>query len=168
MQTALPTKEDIARWKEVFAEYHTRIKPNRISGALLREYLTKHYPAQSMHDANLDQVVTGNILSNVCYARALPPGVSPEPVCFKLAREGAALPLYASQDAVYAGCDILVGIDLVSGYFFVEGSSILWDELYARRGLNEDELSNYYCVAEYVACLTRFHLLEQVLNQESV
>ncbi len=163
MQTALPTKEDIARWKEVFAEYHTRLKPNRINGEQLRDYLTAHYPAQAMQDAKLDQVVTGNILSNECYARALPEGVSPEPVCYKLAREGAALPLYASQDALYAGCDILVGIDLVSGYFFVEGSSVLWDELYAHRGLSEDELSNYYCVAEYVACLARFDLLKQVL-----
>lgn len=164
MQTTLPTKEDIAHWKEVFAEYHTRLKPNRISGALLREYLTAHYPAQAMQDPKLDQVVTGNILSNECYARTLPQGVSPEPVCYKLAREGAALPLYASQEAIYAGSDILVGIDLVSGYFFVEGCSILWDELYAHRGLSEDELSNYYCVAEYVACLTRFGLLEQALK----
>ena len=163
MQTALPTKEDIVRWKEVFATYHTRLKPNRISGALLSEYLTAHYPAQPVHDARLDAVVTGNIRSNECYARALPPGVSPDPVCYKLAREGAAVPLYASQDAVYAGSDIIVGIDLVSGYFLVEGSSSLWDELYAHRGLSEDELSNYYCVAEYVACLSRFDLLEQVL-----
>ena len=164
MQTALPTKEDIAHWKEVFADYHTRLKPNRISGGQLRDYLTAHYPAFSVQDAKLDQVVSGNILANECYARALPQGVSPDPACYKLAREGTALPLYASQDAVYAGCDILVGIDLVSGYFFVEGSSALWDELYAQRGLSEDELSNYYCVAEYVSCLTRFDLLEQALK----
>ena len=164
MQTALPTKEDIARWKKIFLDYHTRLKPNRISGALLRDYLTARYPTQQVQDQKLDQVVSGNILANECYARALPPGVSPNPACYKLAREGAALPLYASQDALYAGSDIIVGIDLVSGYFFVEGSSQLWDELYARRGLDEEELSNYYCVAEYVSCLTRFGLLEQALK----
>ena len=59
----------------------------------------------------MDQVVSGNILANECYSRALPDGASPAPVCFKLAREGAALPLYASQDALYAGSDILVGIE---------------------------------------------------------
>ena len=163
MQTALPTQEDIARWKEVFAEYHTRLKPNRINGEQLRDYLTAHYPAKPIQDAEMDQVVTGNILANECYSRALPEGASPTPVCFKLAREGAALPLYASQDALYAGSDILVGIDLVSGNLLVEGSTLLWDEQYAHRGLSEDELSNYYCVAEYVACLTRFGLLEQAL-----
>jgi len=163
MQTALPTKADIARWKEVFAEYHTRLKPNRISGERLRDYLTEHYPAIPMLDQGLNEVISGNILANECFARVLQEGVRPNPVCYKLAREGTALPLYASQDAVYAGSDILVGIDLVSGYFLVEGSSALWDELYAKRGLSEDELSNYYCVAEYVACLTRFSLLEQAL-----
>ncbi len=163
MQTALPTEADIARWKEVFAEYHARLKPNRISGEQLRDYLTAHYPANLMQDAEIEQVVTGNILANECYSRALPEGIRPNPVCYKLSREGTALPLYASQDAVYAGSDILVGIDLVSGYFLVEGSSLLWDELYAHRGLSEDELSNYYCVAEYVSCLIRFGLLEQVL-----
>ena len=163
MQTALPTEEDIAHWKKVFANYHLRLKPNRVSGEQLRDYLTAHYPAQLMQDTEMDQVVTGNILANECYSRTLPKGVSPSPVCYKLAREGTALPLYASQDALYAGSDILVGIDLVSGYFLVEGSSMLWDELYAKRGLSEDELSNYYCVAEYVACLTRFGLLEQAL-----
>ena len=163
MQTALPTEEDIARWKEVFATYQPRLKPNRISGEQLREYLTAHYPAQLMQDTEMNQVVTGNILANECYSRTLPEGASPSPVCYKLAREGTALPLYASQDALYVGSDILVGIDLVSGYFLVEGSSLLWDELYAQRGLSEDELFNYYCVAEYVACLTRFNLLEQAL-----
>ena len=90
MQTALPTQEDIARWKEVFAEYHTRLKPNRINGEQLRDYLTAHYPAKLMQDAEMDQVVTGNILANECYSRTLPEGASPSPVCFKLAREGAA------------------------------------------------------------------------------
>ena len=163
MQTTLPTEEDIAHWKEVFAAYQPRLKPNRISGEQLRDYLIAHYPAKPMQYTEMDQVVTGNILANECYSRTLPKGVSPSPVCYKLAREGTALPLYASQDALYAGSDILVGIDLVSGYFLVEGSSLLWDELYAQRGLSEDELSNYYCVAEYVACLTRFNLLEQAL-----
>lgn len=163
MQTTLPTEEDIAHWKEVFAEYHTRLKPNRISGEQLRDYLTAHYPAQPMQNAELDQVVSGNILANECYARVLPEGVSPKPACYQLAREGTAAQLYASQDALYAGSDIIVGIDLVSGYFLVEGSSLLWDELYAQRGLSEDELSNYYCVAEYVSCLSRFDLLEQAL-----
>ena len=45
----------------------------------------------------------------------------------------------------------------------MEGSSLLWDELYAYRGLNEPELENYYSVAEYVSCLNRFGLLEETL-----
>ena len=33
----------------------------------------------------------------------------------------------------------------------------------AQRGLNEDDLENFYCVAEYISCLTRFDLLEETL-----
>ena len=164
MQTALPTKEDIARWKEVFSEYHTRLKPNRISGGQLYDYLRAHYGVLPVQDAWLKKVVSDNITKNKCFYRTLPEGMQPDPVCCKIARDDAAKALYETQDALYAGSDILVGIDLVSGYFLVEGSSVLWDELYAHRGLSEDELSNYYCVAEYVACLNRFDLLEQALK----
>ena len=40
-----------------------------------------------------------------------------------------------------------------SGFFCVEGSSLLWDELYVRRGLDRQDLQSPYCVAEYLACL---------------
>jgi len=54
-------------------------------------------------------------------------------------------------------------VELNSGYFLVEGSSLLWDELFAFRGLDEEDLKNYYLVAEYVACLRRFDRLDRVL-----
>ena len=165
MQTKQPTEKDISHWKALFSAYQPRLKPNRISGAQLYEYLTAQYSTIPLQDARLQKIVSDNITKNECFCRELPTGVSPDPVCCKIARAGDAEALYASQEAIYAGCDIIVGIDLVSGYFLVEGSSLLWDELYAQRGLNEADLSNYYCVAEYISCLTRFGLLEQVLNQ---
>lgn len=36
---------------------------------------------------------------------------------------------------------------------------MLYDELVAWRGLDEDDLNNYYLVAEYIECLERFGLL---------
>lgn len=164
MQTRQPTEADISHWKALFSAYRPRLKPNRISGEQLYAYLSTHYPVISLEDAYLAQIVSDNITKNECFSRELPPNTPPEPVCCKIARTGYAEALYVSQDAIYAGCDIIVGIDLVSGYFLVEGSSLLWDELYAQRGLSETDLSNYYCVAEYITCLQRFGRLEQVLN----
>ena len=60
---------------------------------------------------------------------------------------------------------VFVGIDLVSGFYCVEDDEDLWDELCAFEGLDEVDLTNYYCVAEYINCLKKFDMLESVLNR---
>lgn len=165
MLTHEPTAEEIATWQQVFRTYHSRLKPNRKTGAELNAYLQDRYPLRVLKDQNADQVVIQNILLNQTLADELPAGVAPSPVCCIVERGGAGESLYREQDACFQSIDIFVGIDLVSGYFLVEGSSRLWDELYAFRGLNANDLQNYYSVAEYVACLKRFGLLEQVLEK---
>lgn len=164
MQQTKPTKQDISRWSAISDVYRPRLYPNRISGEALYDYLETHYPLLPIDDTSACQVVSANILENECFASALPEGVSPDPVCCKIAHAGSGETLYQAQEALYGGCDIFVGIDRVTGYYIVEGSSLLWDELYAHRGLNETDLKNDYCVAEYVSCLERFGLLEQVLS----
>jgi hypothetical protein len=159
-----PEPEDVSAWQQTFAAYRSRLRPNRISGAELYEYLVSRYPFLPLKDERADRVVRGNILKNKCFADELPKGGQPTHVCGVIAREGTGMELYRTQDGVFSGCDIFVGIDLVTGYFTVEGSSLLWDELYARRGLNERDLTNPYCVAEYVSCLKRFGSLEQTLD----
>ena len=162
MLTHEPTLEEISNWKQVFATYQPRLKPNRKSGEELITYLRAHYPLHDLADADADQVVIQNILQNESLARELPPGAVPKPVCCIIEPVDAGKALYREQDACFQGIEIFVGIDLVTGYFVVEGSSRLWDELCAFRGLNEHDLSNYYSVAEYVACLERFDLLDQI------
>ncbi len=164
MLTHSPAPEDIAEWKRVAERYRTRLHPNRISGRALYDYLCSRYPLLPLHDVRADRVVRDNILKNKCFADELPDGVLPEPACAIVERSGAGLELYRAQDEAFSGLDIFVGIDLAGGYFAVEGSSVLWDELYARRGLNETDLANDYCVFEYIACLTRFGLLELTLE----
>lgn len=164
MQMNPPTQNDIAAWKRVFAQYHGILRPNRISGAALYAYLSGCYPTIPREEERMRQIVVSNILSNNVFSRELEPGVSPDPVCCEIANTGAGETLYRQQDEIFSGCPILVGIDLVSGYFLVEGSSLLWDELYAQRGLNETDLDNEYAVAEYIACLKRFGRLEQMLE----
>ena len=162
MLTHEPSIEEIAGWKQVFSVYRPRLKPNRKSGEELLAYLRSCYPLRMLADADADQVVIQNILFNESLSRELPPGVAPRPVCCIVESTGASEALYREQDDCFAGIEIFVGIDLVTGYFVVEGNSRLWDELYAFRGLNERDLENYYSVAEYVACLKRFDLLDQI------
>lgn len=164
MQTQPATPELIESWKRTFAQYKGRLKPNRKSGAELKEYLCSKYPLREETSAKARGVVTENILANKPLADELPIGRQPEPYCAVVLRQGAGSTLYAFQDEVFAGIDIFVGVDLASGYFLVEGSSLLWDELFAFRGLSETDLKNYYLVAEYVSCLERFGLLERTLT----
>lgn len=162
MLTQPATPELIDSWKRTFAQYKDRLCPNRKSGAELKDYLLSNYAVREETSAKEHRVVTGNILANKPLADELPPEKQPEPYCAVILRQDAGNSLYAEQDEVFSGMEIFVGIDLVSGYFLVEGSSLLWDELFAFRGLNEKDLENYYLVAEYVACLKRFHLLGSV------
>lgn len=168
MQTNEIQPDDVSRWKSVYAQYRPLLKPNRISGAELYSYLSSRYPLLPLEDPRADQMVIDNIQKNECFARELPAGAVPLPVCCVIEPVGSGTLLYRKQDEVFFGCEIIIGIDLVSGYFLVEGSSALWDELFARRGLNENDLENVYSVAEYIDCLTRFGLLEQTLANASM
>jgi hypothetical protein len=164
MLTQPATPELIESWKRTFAQYKGRLQPNRKSGAELKEYLCSKYPLREETSDSAHSVVIQNFLANKPLADELPPGRQPEPFCAVVLREGTGAALYAAQDEVFSGIPIFVGVDLVSGYFLVEGSSLLWDELFAFHGLNETDLENYYLVAEYVACLERFGMLEQTLS----
>ena len=45
---------------------------------------------------------------------------------------------------------IFVGVDAATGYFYVEGSEELWDELFVYRGLDELDLRNFALTGQYV------------------
>lgn len=162
MQAATP--EMVERWKAVHREYGHRLCPNRKTGAEVAAYLAGKYPLTEQQDNSAIKVVARNVLDNRCLAEKLPPGASPSPVAYIVRNEGSAGMLYDNQDECFKGMEILAGIDLASGYYTVEGSSLLWDELCAYQGLDEQDLKNCYCVAEYVDCLRRFGLLEKTLE----
>lgn len=90
-------------------------------------------------------------------------GVEPSVATFVIENKENGEILYENQDELFKGNNILVGIELESGFFYVEGSSLLWDELYAFQGLDEKDIQNYFCVSEYISCLKKFGLLESVL-----
>ena len=162
MQEATP--QMINAWKDTWNEYKDKLHPNRKSGVEVVEYLKKKYPLREIHDDWAAQTVIKNVLNNKPFLDKLPAGLAPSAVTFIVKKTGAGKVLYEKQDEIFMGNKIFVGVDIHSGYFCVEGSSLLWDELYAFQGLDKQDIQNFYCVAEYISCLKRFDLLENALR----
>lgn len=158
------TPEMVEGWKEVWQKYKSKLLPNRKSGREVVEYLKNKYLLEELHDGDAKQVVIDNILNNKQYADKLPRGAEPSAVMFVVKNKDNGKLLYDNQDDVFKGINVFVGVELKSGFFYVEGSSLLWDELYVFQGLDEKDIQNYFCVAEYISCLKKFGLLEAKLR----
>jgi len=164
MLTHQPTNEMIEQWKTLYEQYKDRLRPGRKSGPHLLRYIAERYPLRRLHDEQAELVVTENVLRNDCWREKLPQGRQPLPIAFVIENVGAGKKFFAQPDpAVFDGNEIFVGIDLESGYFYA-GSSLLWDELCAFQGLDECDLRNFFCVAQYILALERFDLLYDTLR----
>ncbi len=154
----------VVTWKSIFSEYRARLRPNRKKASDIIEYLEGKYQLDESVDEEWKQVVIDNVLLSDFYLSKLPTGRTVVPKVYRVVNTGHAQSLYLLQDDVFKGQDIVSGIDMETGFFHVEGSSLLWDELFAFRGLDEDDLNSYYLVAEYISCLKRFDMLDDVLG----
>lgn len=167
MLTRRVTPELVKEWKETAAAYRPLINPDRKTGREVLAYLTGKYPVRELPAQSISEVIADNLLLNEANAKKLPAGKEPEAVGFLIENTGAGNVLYENQDEIFRGVPIIAGIELNSAYFIVEGSSLLWDDLFAFRGLDREDLENYYLVAEYVACLKRFGKLESALAKKA-
>jgi len=158
------TSEMREAWKVIWNKYKDKLLPNRKSGAEIVAYILGKYSMTEIYDNEALQVITGNVLNNMMLAEKIPTGKTPSPVAFFVNNYGEGKVLYENQDEIFKGSKIFVGVDLLSGLFHVEGSSMLWDELCAFQGLDERHIQNPYCVAEYVSCLKRFGLLDKIID----
>lgn len=136
MLTKEPTSEQIKDWKRIFETYHSSILPNRKSGIEIDDYFRSKYPYQIYDNANFKKIVELNIIENEYLHNKLPNEMKP-------------------NVKTYCINDILIGIDLVSGAFHIECEDInkvvpIYDDLFVYRGLDEEDLKNYFLVAEYV------------------
>ena len=136
MLTVEPTTEMIAEWKRVFEAHHSAMKPNRKDGAEVDRYFRGKYAHQVFDDAAFKELVSFNITENEFSRNKLPEGVCPSIQSYKIG-------------------NALVGIDLITGEFFVVSENIedvvpIHDDLFAFRGLDEEDLKNFFLVAEYV------------------
>lgn len=167
MITQKPTKEDLEQWKAVWLKYKRKLRPNRKSGTELLNYLQSKYVLTEIHDQQAIDAIIGNITMNAPHAEKLPEGAMPVPKTFFLENSGKGELFYRPENKnpvnLWGGdiTKIFVGIDLVSGFYMVEGSTMLWDELCAFQGLDEKDLQNYVCVAEYINSLKRFGIVAE-------
>lgn len=149
----------LTKWKNLTKEFGCTLKPNRKSGKELLTYLQNKYPLEKAPN-ELSDIVVFNIVENKVFSEKLPSGKAPEPQVFFIKNEGAGKILYERngiRKKVFAKCKrIFVGIDLVTGYFTVENSSSLWDELFIFRGLDEYDLKNFVIVGQYLELSGKF------------
>ena len=136
MLTTEPTQEMIAEWKRIYDAAHESMRPNRKSGVELDEYFREHYSYKVLDDAEFCKMVADEITENSFLFKKLPKGILPDIRC-------------------YAVGNVLIGIDLNSGEFHTESEDIdkvipIHDDLFVFRGLDKDDLKNFFLVAEYV------------------
>lgn len=169
MITQEVTSEMLEEWKKIHEQYKGLLRPNRKSGAEVLDYLQSNYLLTEITDPQVQEVVSGNVLLNEYWAEKLPASQQPIPKTFYLEDVGNGHKFYLSEnkDSPDLWGDeitrIFVGVDLASGYFTVEGSSMLWDELYAFQGIDERDLKHCVRVAQYIAALKRFGKLDSVI-----
>lgn len=141
MLTTEPTIEMIQEWKCIYNENRDKLKPNRKSGAEINAYFCNKYRFEKLDSLSFHDVVEFNIMKNESNREKLPQGAVPQIVAYK------------AKDS-----SVLVGIDLVTGFFHIEGKDInrvaeIYDDLFLFRGLDETDIKNYFLVAQYIQCL---------------
>lgn len=170
MITKEPTMAMLQEYKKIWKTYKDILKPNRKTGVELLAYLQENYVLTEIYDQDVLDAITYNTTMNIPYAEKLAEGTPPIPKAFILEDTGNGKKFYRDEnkDAIDVWGEniakILIGIDISSGYYMLEGSTLLWDELCAFQGLDEMDLQNYVCVAEYILALKKFGKLDIVLS----
>jgi len=134
--TTEATPEQSAEWKRIFEKHHAAMKPDRKTGSEVDQYFRAAYAHRVFDNEAFREMVAQGILDNEFSRSKLPEG---------------ALPVIRS----YQTGNVLVGIDLVTGEFHVESEKEeefvpVYDDLFVYRGLDRDDLKNFFLVAEYV------------------
>lgn len=138
-----PTPDMINCWKRIYDDNRERLKPNRKSGVQIDDYFRKKYMPDSFDSDEYRDIVKENIMLNTFSKDKLPVGKTPDIRCYKIDKGS-----------------VIVGIDLVTGFIHVECRDIskmeeIYDDLFVYRGLDEDDLTNYFLVAQYIQCLEK-------------
>lgn len=176
--------EVLAKWQEIFDEYAPRLTPNRKSSLAVLEYIQRDYALREIQSIQAMKVVQNNVMKNPQMKAKLTKGMPLDIQVFEVMDEDLGKQLYERQEAEhieamglleeavsgfeaydYAPTPITIGVEHNSGYFFVEGSQLLFDEVIMCQGLDEQDLNNVYLVADYIETLKKHNRLEEVLEK---
>lgn len=141
MITNQVTEEQLEQWKRLFDLYATSLLPNRKTGEELNDYFRSKYPYQVFESKRWESVVKENIMDNECFLERVPQGMSPKIMSYSVG-------------------NVMVGIDLISGYFQVESEETkkmvpIYDDLFVYRGLDATDLKNFALVGQYLEMTQR-------------
>ena len=137
MLTKPPTPEMYEEWKSIWRKYRNKLTPNRKSGKDLLDYLSNNYELTEIFSDNALESIVLNVIMNEPRKEKLPAGTVPVPRAFFLENNGNGEAFYKSENKdsseIWGGdiTRIFVGVDTSSGFFIVEGSTMLCDELNA-------------------------------------
>ncbi len=136
MLTKEPNQEQINEWQRIFESHRFSMNPNRKTGSEIDSYFRSKYLYQVYDNPEFKKIIAFNIVQNEHSNSKLPNRAKPIIKGYKIG-------------------DVIVGIDLVSGEFYVESADIdksvpVYDDLFVYRGLDEEDLKNCFLVAEYV------------------
>ena len=159
-----PDPEMIKEWKSTYEQYKDKLYPNKKTITEILNYLNQKYQLTEIFDEKVDFVIKGNAAENPLLEYQPKKNIL-KSRGFYVDNSGVGKILYEKQDKIFEGSKFIVGIEYETNFFLVEGSSFLYDELTAFHGLNEKELSNYFAVARYISCLSKFGMLNSVINK---
>jgi ribosomal protein L20 len=174
----------IKEWRRTYEEYRQLLKPNRKSVDEILKYIKSKYPVEENTSDRAKEVVEKNVLYNY-YGRRLSESdkMSLSIVVLNVKNENNAVELYENQanehiefiekmkktikdfePYSYKSVPIVIGAERKSGYIFVEGSQKLSEEITMIKGLDSDELKNYYLVANYINVLKKYNKLNDIIK----
>lgn len=144
-----PTKKDIKRWMKIYRKYRPFLRPDNKPAEQVLDYVKSRYPYAYLTDPRYKEVIKANV-DGLEFMREKLQDREPDIVVMKLKYEGAALEHYKRQEKAYKDTPIYFGLEMNTGYIYVEGSDSLYRELTLYRGLDSYDLANPFIVAQYV------------------
>lgn len=155
MITKQVTEAKLMEWKKIWLEYKDILKPNRKSGEKVLAYLQEKYQLIEIFDKEKLDTITYNVMNTIHYKEKLKNHALPIARAFLLENTLKNKAPNNGNSSTEDKDMIFIGIDMLSGYYMVEGSEILYDEICAFVGLDKKDIDNYVCVALYVNSVNR-------------
>ncbi|MEG0266008.1 MAG: hypothetical protein RR641_08525 [Erysipelotrichaceae bacterium] len=136
MITELVTEVELEKWKELFNLYASSMLPNRKTGKELDDYFQSKYDYQIVDSNSFKSVIKANVMENERF-------------------RGKGLKGTVPIIKTYSVGNVMIGIDIISGYFQVESEEIdkaisIYDDLFIYLGLDATDLKNFVLVGQYL------------------